>query len=240
MWRNSDARPPDVSIPSAEDENRLGGMWRNSDTRHSGVSIPSAERGEWDAVSKETIITAAPVTETSALPEWVDVTMGYFFQISLFCFDVCVVVSMMFFLETIGKNKRPRAGKVQMLRTSDDSKSGWLAVLSNEEYLAEWLSEHGKKMLLGGSVAMFCRLPRFVNGDYLFCHIIVNLAVMLRCMSPLMLLLRDDSVGGIHSDDRTLPPRSPKNAVEFTSYDGLHGGPEMRFAVDRSYPWPRG
>jgi hypothetical protein len=210
-------------------------MWSRSDARPSDVVESGPEWSEWRTAvqseeSKETfamqdVRNKAPASgdaeEITRLSEWTWAAASWLWEISIFCFDVGIVVSMQLFLESIGKKKW--LGSAAQTRTRAGN-AGWAAILSNEEYLAEWLNEHCNKLMLGACMGVLCRLPRFFSEDNLLGHITVNLAVMLRCMSPIMLLLRDDL---------TLPPNGPKSAAEFTHGPGLH------FA-DASYPWPRG
>merc|ERR1740121_186738 len=68
-----------------------------------------------------------------------------------------------------------------------------LSVLSQEELLAACLAEHWGKLAVGVGLAVVGRLPiHILNNESVLCHMLINLAVMLRWMSLVMLFIRDD------------------------------------------------
>eukprot|EP00403_Amphidinium_massartii_P018749 CAMPEP_0178420628 /NCGR_PEP_ID=MMETSP0689_2-20121128/26231_1 /TAXON_ID=160604 /ORGANISM="Amphidinium massartii, Strain CS-259" /LENGTH=353 /DNA_ID=CAMNT_0020042117 /DNA_START=29 /DNA_END=1090 /DNA_ORIENTATION=- len=129
----------------------------------------------------------------------------------IFFLDIGVVTGMQLFLESIGRKrgsgimskqnvsgalaaKSPTAGAIPTpTSTSEKPNSSRLSFLSEEDVMAAWLSEHWKKLVAGLVLALACRLPqRIFHSDGLVCSLLTNLAVMLRCMSLVMLLIRDD------------------------------------------------
>lgn len=68
-----------------------------------------------------------------------------------------------------------------------------LSVLSQPELLAACLTEHWAKLAIGAGLAVAFRLPQLLlSSEGLVCHMLSNFTVMLRCMSLVMLLVRDD------------------------------------------------
>lgn len=87
-------------------------------------------------------------------------------------------------------------------------------MLSQEEFLAAVLAEHWGKLAMGVGLAVAVRLPVHVlNNDSILCHMLINLAVMLRCMSLVMLLIRDDVAlpkrEKLQTPTASLPPPPP-------------------------------
>lgn len=136
--------------------------------------------------------------------------------LGIFVLDVCIVIGLQVFLESIGK-KRGGASSIMPKKnvasaiavkvtggppgapiptpsgTPGPQSTQRLSVLLQEDYLAALLAEHWGKLAIGIGVAVAVRLPIHVlNNDGILCHMLINLAVMLRCMSLVMLLIRDD------------------------------------------------
>jgi len=148
------------------------------------------------------------VTWAMCIGEWA-------FSFGIFGLDVGIVIGMQLFLDSVGRKKggssvMSKANAANALAakvggtppgahipapsmTPPPSSTQRLSVLSQEELLAACLTEHWGKLALGLGLAVACRLPpRLLNNQSLLCHMLVNLAVMLRCMSLVMLLIRDD------------------------------------------------
>lgn len=178
--------------------------------------------------------------------------------IGLFVLDILIVVGMAFFLESIGRKrggskimpKKIAANAIAVKAaggpavpgapiptpslTPDRDSSQRLSMLSQEEFLAAWLAEHWVKLSVGAGLAIAGRLPPFLlSNDSILCHMFVNLAVMLRCMSFVMLFIKDDvalpklekghanaSVPGPTAPPQPLPPplqvQTPTSPVDFT------------------------
>lgn len=129
--------------------------------------------------------------------------------------DVGLVVAMQLFLESIGRKKggssiMPKKGVAAAISakaagappgapipapsaTPGRDSSQRLAVLSQEELLASWLTEHWAKLAVGVGLAFAFRTPQHLLSDAsLMRHMLVNFIVMLRCMSLVMMFVRDD------------------------------------------------
>lgn len=150
---------------------------------------------------------------SSAGAAWAWATADWLFWLAVFALDIGIVVGMQLFLESIG---RKRGGSSIMPKKSVASAmakaasvpgapiptpSGTpgrestqrLSVLSQEELLAACLTEHWGKLAVGFGLSVAGRLPQHVlNNDGVLCHMLNNTAVMLRCMSLVMLFIRDD------------------------------------------------
>jgi len=135
---------------------------------------------------------------------------------AIWVLDIGLVVSMQLFLESIGRKRKggeimPKKSAARAAAeaaaaassspggipapsaTPPPSSTQRLSVLSQEELLAEQLSQHWMKLAIGGALAVACRMPKhFLSDDSLTCNMIMNLTVMLRCMSLVMLLIRED------------------------------------------------
>mmetsp|Transcript_40896 Transcript_40896/g.94162 ORF Transcript_40896/g.94162 Transcript_40896/m.94162 type:complete len:333 (-) Transcript_40896:85-1083(-) len=129
----------------------------------------------------------------------------------IFFLDIGVVTGMQLFLESIGRKRgngimsrqsvggalasqAATGGAIPAPSSAVDKASGTrLSFLSEEDVMAAWLSEHWPKLVAGLIVAFACRIPqRLFHADGLVSSLFTNLAVMLRCMSLVMLLIRDD------------------------------------------------
>mmetsp|Transcript_30193 Transcript_30193/g.55100 ORF Transcript_30193/g.55100 Transcript_30193/m.55100 type:complete len:333 (+) Transcript_30193:83-1081(+) len=129
----------------------------------------------------------------------------------IFFLDIGVVTGMQLFLESIGRkrgngvmskqnvggalaSKTAGAGAIPTPSSASEHANGTrLSFLSEEDIMAAWLSEHWRKLAAGIIVAFACRMPqRLFHADGLVSSLFTNLAVMLRCMSLVMLLIRDD------------------------------------------------
>jgi len=135
----------------------------------------------------------------------------WLFTLGIFGLDMGIVVGMQLFLESIGKKRggssiMPKKGVASAMAKASGPAHGTpipapsgamgrerLSVLSQEEFLAALLAEHWGKIAIGAGLAIISRLPvHILNNDGILCHMLMNLAVMLRWMSLVMLLIRDD------------------------------------------------
>eukprot|EP00929_Paragymnodinium_shiwhaense_P092009 TRINITY_DN51884_c0_g1_i2.p1 TRINITY_DN51884_c0_g1~~TRINITY_DN51884_c0_g1_i2.p1 ORF type:complete len:367 (+),score=69.15 TRINITY_DN51884_c0_g1_i2:80-1180(+) len=162
-------------------------------------------------------ITAASQSKESSgtFVVWLWAATAWSFQWLLFCLDVAIVVSMQLFLESIGKRRSGGGGvaKGEVARTGSAAQQ-FLAVISHEELLANYLTEHWAKLASGVGLAVLCRLPANVFGEESFVsHMCSNLVVMLRCMSVVMLALRDDMA---------LPMKRKKKSSDSARSDRSH------------------
>jgi len=154
-------------------------------------------------------------------------TLGlWVFWAGIFGLDVAIVIGMQLFLESIGRKRGggsvivPKKNVADILAKANGASPGTpiptpsatpppgstqrLSVLSQEEFLAACLTEHWLKLVLGTTLAVVCRLPQLLLGQDSFAyHMLVNLSVMLRCMSLVLLLIREDM---------TLPKKSREKA----------------------------
>merc|ERR1711874_82285 len=95
--------------------------------------------------------------------------------------DICIVVGMQFFLESItrrrgGSTIMPKRGVASALANKAGSSTGAaiptptgtpgssqrLSVLSQEEFLAAALTEHWAKLAIGVGFTIACRLPQYI------------------------------------------------------------------------------
>lgn len=129
---------------------------------------------------------------------------------ALIALDIGIVVMMQLFLESIGRKRggsgimaKKSAANLAATNAADGlsipaptitpASSQRLSVLSQDELLAAALTEHWLKLMLGGVMALLVRLPaHFLSPDSLTCNMLMNLAIMVRCMSVVMLLLGDE------------------------------------------------
>jgi len=145
---------------------------------------------------------------------WAWVVAEWLVWFGIFVLDIGIVVGMQLFLESIGRKRggssiMPKKGVANAIAAKEGHAPGTpipapsatpgrgstqrLSVLSQEEWLAAQLTEHWFKLAVGAGLAVASRLPQYVlNSEGLTCHMLINLAVMLRCMSLVMLLIRDD------------------------------------------------
>ncbi|CAE8642567.1 unnamed protein product [Polarella glacialis] len=141
-------------------------------------------------------------------------TVGwYLFWAAIFGLDIGIGVGMQLFLESIGRKrggtsimskknlasaiaKQASAGGpagAPIPAPSATPNTQRLSVLSQEELLASVLTEHWAKVAMGFGLAIAFRLPQYVlSEEGITFHMLFNLAVMLRCMSLVMLVIRDD------------------------------------------------
>eukprot|EP00928_Gymnodinium_smaydae_P043169 TRINITY_DN28986_c0_g1_i1.p1 TRINITY_DN28986_c0_g1~~TRINITY_DN28986_c0_g1_i1.p1 ORF type:complete len:469 (+),score=140.23 TRINITY_DN28986_c0_g1_i1:82-1488(+) len=109
------------------------------------------------------------------------------FRFFVFLVDVAIIAGMQTFLEAAGKPKKKQHGRRKL------ESSGFMAVISQEELAAAWLSEHWPKMAFGAGLSFAGRLPQLLLGDNsLVTQMVMVLTVMLRCMSLVMFFIRDD------------------------------------------------
>lgn len=157
---------------------------------------------------------------------------GWAWWAGVFALDTGIVVGMQVFLESIGRRRGSIMGR-RHLASAIAAKAGGaiprplgsvgresaqrLSVLSQEELLAACLTEHWGKVAAGMGLALLSRLPvHLLDNDGVLCHVLVNLAVMLRCMSLVMLVIRDDVA-------------LPKQRVSPRSALGTPSSPRRRF-----------
>lgn len=152
---------------------------------------------------------------------------------ALFALDVGIVVYMQVFLENIGRKRGGSsimtkkqasnilAGKAASAAgagpgapipaptaTPLPSSSQRLSVLSQEELLAAALTEHWQKLVIGIVVAIACRLPSLLlSSDSLTNNMLVNLFIMVRILSVVMLLLENKMT--LPSKEAMLPRKPP-------------------------------
>lgn len=155
--------------------------------------------------------------------EWFWFAASCAWRFGIFAFDVSIVVGMQMFLGSVGghrggasvmskqqadalalKEGAAGGGLPTPTATPPPSSSQRLSVLSQEEFLAAVLSEHSGKLTAGVSLAALCRvLENLLSTDGVALHLVANLAVMLRCMSVVMFMIRDEV---------TLPKEDKKHA----------------------------
>jgi len=150
------------------------------------------------------------------LGPWTWAIWGWSCWAGIYALDIGIVVGMQVFLESIGRKRggssiMPKKGVAAAIATKaagapapgapipapsatpGRASSQRLSVLSQEELLAACLTEHWGKLAVGVGLAVAFRLPQhLLSGESLICHMIANFTVMLRCMSLVMLLVRDD------------------------------------------------
>merc|ERR1712061_214830 len=128
--------------------------------------------------------------------------------------DIGVIVGMQFFLESISRKRKgssiiskrnasalaakagspvPGAPIPAPTATAWRDNSQRLSVLLQEDFLVAVLTEHWGKFALGLGLTVVCRLPQYLfNSKGVLAHMLHVMTVMLRCMSCVMLLIRDD------------------------------------------------
>jgi len=153
----------------------------------------------------------------------------WLFKFSIFALDICIVVGMQVFLESIGRKRKgstimPKKNVASAMAKAAGATvnaapiptpsgaretSQRLSVLSQEELLAACLTEHWGKLAVGVGLAVVGRLPvHILKTESILCYMFQNLAVMLRWMSLVMLLIREDMVLP-RRDKEDLPPSPP-------------------------------
>jgi len=163
-----------------------------------------------------------------AIGEWL-------FWLGICALDVSIVVGMQLFLESIGRKRggssiMPKRSVATAIATKaagapppgapipapsatpGRASTQRLSVLSQEELLAACLTAHWGKLAVAVGLAVACRLPQQVlNSDGFICNMLANLTVMLRCMSLVMLLIRDDMAlpKKDKADKGAVPPPPP-------------------------------
>lgn len=157
---------------------------------------------------------ATPRPLVSASVTWIWAIGERLLCFGIFALDIGIVVGMQVFLESIGRKRggstiMPKKNVASAMAKANGTVHGAsipapsgmpgrestqrLSVLSQEELLAACLNEHWGKLAIGLSLAVLGRLPQHIlNNESILCHMLVNLAVMLRWMSLVMLLIRDD------------------------------------------------
>mmetsp|Transcript_35472 Transcript_35472/g.76549 ORF Transcript_35472/g.76549 Transcript_35472/m.76549 type:complete len:254 (-) Transcript_35472:132-893(-) len=120
----------------------------------------------------------------------------------------------------------------------------------SQELLAAALSENWGKIMVGVGMAVAFRLPLFIlDNDSVLCHILVPLVVILRVMSGVMLLIRDDMAlpkrdkapSHMHEYQRQQLQQSPTlgalppTATSHTSYDQLQAAPTSPVTTRRRH-----
>lgn len=157
----------------------------------------------------------APVVEYSTSWFW---TIGeWLVWYGLIALDVGIVVMTQLFLESIGRKRggstimtKRNAASLAHAKSLDASKaaaaggsaipapaytsdSQRLSVLSQEEFLAQALSDHWPKLLAGICIAFLIRLPGIIlSPDSLASNLLMNFTIMVRCMSGVLFFLFDD------------------------------------------------
>jgi len=171
------------------------------------------------------VSTPTPEAHSKVLAAWVWVASEWVFWAGVCVLDVAIIIGMQLFLESISRkrggssiiSKRSAATAIAKASggapgapipapsaTPARSSSQRLSVLSQEELLAACLTEHWGKLAIGVGIMVACRLPqRLLNSNGFFCQMMLNLTVMLRCMSLVMLLIREDMA---------LPPATQRSA----------------------------
>lgn len=151
---------------------------------------------------------------TSGWRLWVWNSGGWLLQACVLGLDIGIVIGMQVFLESIGRRKargtvmasRDLANTIalknnatqrgQSIPTPSAGSAGStqrLAFLSEEERIAQWLSDHAVKAVVAVLVVIALRIPeRILDPESFVGQLVTNLCVMLRCMSLLMLMIRDD------------------------------------------------
>lgn len=194
------------------------------------VPVPR-EAGRSNASSSGAVNGKAPVSRpfVSAGLAWFWTLGEWMFWFSIFVLDIGIVVGMQLFLESIGRKRggstiMPKKNVANAIAVKAAGPPGApiptpsgtparestqrLSVLSQEELLAACLAEHWGKLAVGVGLAVAGRLPqRILNNESLVCHMLINLAVMLRCMSLVMLLIRDDVA--LPKRDKVVAPPAP-------------------------------
>eukprot|EP00927_Polykrikos_kofoidii_P066476 TRINITY_DN62079_c0_g1_i1.p1 TRINITY_DN62079_c0_g1~~TRINITY_DN62079_c0_g1_i1.p1 ORF type:complete len:443 (+),score=82.72 TRINITY_DN62079_c0_g1_i1:115-1443(+) len=152
------------------------------------------------------------------------------FWVSVFVFDVVIIVCMQLFLESIGSKKGSKHGATKKsiagalaakaAQEAAQASAGGdgsvppptstqrLWVLSQEDVLAACISEHWTKMAFALAGAVAFRLPqRMLSDASLLCNMLMNLGFMLRFLSLVLLLIRDDMT----LPEKTRPPGAYDN-----------------------------
>lgn len=174
-----------------------------------------AEHEEFVPLPREEFQVATPAPEARArvLAAWAWAAAEWFFWGGVCVLDIAIIIGMQLFLESISRkrggssiiSKRsaanaiaskaggPPGAPIPAPSGTPRSSSQRLSVLSQEELLAACLTEHWGKLAIGVGLMVACRLPQqLLNSNGFFCQMMVNLTVMLRCMSLVMLLIRED------------------------------------------------
>lgn len=155
-----------------------------------------------------------PKDFVSASAGWAWTVGEWIVWVALIVLDVGIVVMMQMFLESIGRKRgggsiASKKSATSLASAKAASTAGApsgtpmpapstattqrLSVLSQEELLAAALSEHWSKVAIGLLMAVLCRLPAvLLSPDSLTCNMLMNLTIMVRCMSVVMVFLGDD------------------------------------------------
>lgn len=126
--------------------------------------------------------------------EGVSSVFGWCFRLFVFVFDICIVVAMQLFHESIGHKP---TSVMSMHEAIDCRAQGHGATdpppsMTTEEQLVASVSENWDKIVVGLVLAASCRVPQQVFADNFVSHMVTNTCVMLRCMSVVMLLVQKD------------------------------------------------
>lgn len=186
------------------------------------IPMPRVQRPTEDASNPKAVTPPPQPAQESAWSViapwflWLWPVVHWLGWVAVWMLDIGLVVSMQLFLESIGRKrkgseimpKKSVASAVAAKAAASGNSAGGiptpsgtpppsstqrLSVLSQEELLAAHLSEHWLKLAVGAAVAVACRCPQYVlNDDSLTANMLSNLTVMLRCMSLVMLLIRED------------------------------------------------
>jgi len=215
----------DQHLDSAQDPAMPSSMGRELDIDTSVAK--GAEQEDFVPLPREELPVATPTPEARSrvLAAWVWSAAECFFWAGVCVLDVAIIIGMQLFLESISRkrggssiiSKRSAATAIAKASggapgapipapsaTPARSSSQRLSVLSQEELLAACLTEHWGKLAIGVGIMVACRLPqRLLNSNGFFCQMMLNLTVMLRCMSLVMLLIREDMA---------LPPATQRSA----------------------------
>jgi len=216
----------DQHLDSAQDPAMPSSMGRELDIDTSVAK--GAEQEDFVPLPREELPVATPTPEARSrvLAAWVWSAAECFFWAGVCVLDVAIIIGMQLFLESISRkrggssiiSKRSAATAIATKAaggapgapipapsaTPARSSSQRLSVLSQEELLAACLTEHWGKLAIGVGIMVACRLPqRLLNSNGFFCQMMLNLTVMLRCMSLVMLLIREDMA---------LPPATQRSA----------------------------
>jgi len=198
-------QPPAWSGGAGEGSGGAAGGPRHEDP----VAVPQATDEDASEGQPSTLGAAGGV-----VGPWAWAIGGWLAWAGIWMLDIGIVVGMQLFLESIGRKRggssiMPKRNVANAIASKAAPASGApipapsatpgrassqrLSVLSQEELLAAALTEHWGKLVVGAGMAVAFRLPQQVlSNDSLICHMLSNFTVMLRCMSLVMLLVRDD------------------------------------------------
>lgn len=210
--------PPPLVIPSASGGSSDGSISVTGPSpeaqqvpreREESVPLPQAPERELSE-------SGPPSARASTLGPWSWAIGRWLVWIGICSLDIGIVVAMQLFLESIGRKRggssiMPKKSVASAIATKASSaaapgapipapsatpgraSSQRLSVLSQPELLAACLTEHWAKLAIGAGTAVAFRLPHLIfSSEGLICNMLANFTVMLRCMSLVMLLVRDD------------------------------------------------